>query len=196
MYVGLLPSWGDKWNKKWGVGPEIFTPENAERYGEWIGKRYANAGVVWIMGGDRPTETDLHRAIIRAMAKGVQRGSGGKQLITFHPVGGNGSSTFFPDDPWISFHMRQNGHGTEYTGKYDQLTADYQRKPTKLCSMASRSTKTIRSRLTRRSLVTPLPLMSGERCIGIFFKELVDTPMDTIPSGSSHQTNTLRSTIR
>ena len=27
MYVGLLPTWGDKWNRKWGVGPEIFTPE-------------------------------------------------------------------------------------------------------------------------------------------------------------------------
>lgn len=25
IYVGFLPTWGDKWNKKWGVGPEIFT---------------------------------------------------------------------------------------------------------------------------------------------------------------------------
>ena len=33
LYVGLLPTWGDKWNKKWGVGPEIFTPANAEAYG-------------------------------------------------------------------------------------------------------------------------------------------------------------------
>ena len=40
LYVGLLPTWGDKWNKKWGVGPEIFTPENAEAYGEWLGRRY------------------------------------------------------------------------------------------------------------------------------------------------------------
>ena len=29
LYVGLLPTWGDKFNKKWGKGPEIFTPENA-----------------------------------------------------------------------------------------------------------------------------------------------------------------------
>ena len=29
LYVGFLPTWGDKWNKKWGVGPEIFTPETA-----------------------------------------------------------------------------------------------------------------------------------------------------------------------
>ncbi len=30
IFIGLLPTWGDKWNKKWGVGPEIFTPENAK----------------------------------------------------------------------------------------------------------------------------------------------------------------------
>ena len=26
LHVGLLPTWGDKFNKKWGTGPEIFTP--------------------------------------------------------------------------------------------------------------------------------------------------------------------------
>ena len=31
IYVGMLPTWGDKWNKKWGAGPEIFTAGNAER---------------------------------------------------------------------------------------------------------------------------------------------------------------------
>ena len=33
LYVGLLPTWGDKWNKLWGAGPEIFTPDNAFLYG-------------------------------------------------------------------------------------------------------------------------------------------------------------------
>ena len=36
LYVGFLPTWGDKWNKKWGKGPEIFTPENAAAYREWL----------------------------------------------------------------------------------------------------------------------------------------------------------------
>ena len=40
LLIGFLPTWGDKWNKKWGVGPEIFTPANAEAYGEWLGRRY------------------------------------------------------------------------------------------------------------------------------------------------------------
>lgn len=40
LFIGLLPTWGDKWNKKWGVGPVIFTPENAAVFGEILGKRY------------------------------------------------------------------------------------------------------------------------------------------------------------
>lgn len=57
LYVGLLPTWGDKWNRKWGVGPEIFTPENARVFGVFIGRRYASQPIIWIMGGDRPIES-------------------------------------------------------------------------------------------------------------------------------------------
>lgn len=131
LYIGLLPTWGDKWNKKWGTGPEIFTPQNAEVYGEWLGRRYRNAAVVWILGGDRPIETDAHREIIRAMARGLRRGDGGAHLITFHPVGGAGSAQWFHDEPWLDFNMRQNGHGTEYNGRYELTRADYNRTPAK-----------------------------------------------------------------
>jgi hypothetical protein len=131
LYVGLLPTWGDKWNKKWGVGPEIFTPENAAAYGEWIGHRYKDAGVIWIVGGDRPVETDAQRAIVAAMAGGLRRGDGGAHLITFHPTGGQSSSTPFHDAAWLDFNMRQNGHLAEFTGRYDQTRVDYDRTPTK-----------------------------------------------------------------
>lgn len=131
IYIGMLPTWGDKWNKKWGNGPEIFTPQNAEQYGEWLGKRYKDKGIIWIMGGDRPVENDQHKAINRAMAKGVRKGDGGAHLITFHPTGGNGSAQYFHDDDWLSFNMRQNGHVIEFTGRYDATIADYSRTPTK-----------------------------------------------------------------
>ena len=111
LYVGLLPTWGDKWNRKWGKGPEIFTPDNARQYGEWIGKRFADAPVIWILGGDRPVESDTHRAIIRAMADGLQKGDGGTHLISFHPSGTRNSADFWPDEPWLAFHMFQSGHG-------------------------------------------------------------------------------------
>ena len=131
IYIGLLPTWGDKWNKKWGVGPEIFTPQNAETYGEWLGRRYKGAGIIWILGGDRPVENDTHREITRAMARGLRKGDGGAHLMTWHPTGGSGSAQYFHDDAWLDFNMRQNGHVAEFTGRYDQTRADYDRKPVK-----------------------------------------------------------------
>lgn len=131
IYVAFLPTWGDKWNQKWGVGPEIFTPANAERYGQWLGNRYRQAGVIWVLGGDRPVETDAQRAIIESMARGLRQGDGGAHLQTFHPTGGSGSAQIFHNAPWLDFNMRQNGHAAEFTGRYDRTRQDYDRTPIK-----------------------------------------------------------------
>ena len=132
MFIGLLPTWGDKWNKKWGVGPVVFTPENAGRYGEILGERYRNSkNIIWILGGDRDIEEEVHRDINIAMAKGVRKGDGGAHLITFHPQGGRGSSEYFHDSEWLSFNMRQNGHHINFTGAYENTVKDYHLSPTK-----------------------------------------------------------------
>jgi hypothetical protein len=131
LYVGLLPTWGDKWNRKWGVGPEVFTPENAAVFGEWLGRRYAGRNVIWIVGGDRPIESEDQRAIVEAMARGLRRGDGGKGLITFHPMGGQGSSQYFHDADWLAFNMRQNGHEINFGPRYAKTREDYDRTPVK-----------------------------------------------------------------
>ena len=71
--VGLLPTWGDKLGRKWGVGPEMFTAENAARYGEFLGARYRDQPIIWILGGDRNPDNQQRKAIRRAMAAGVKR---------------------------------------------------------------------------------------------------------------------------
>src|SRR5687768_1875639 len=117
IVVAMLPSWGDKWNRStWGKGPEVFTPENAEKYGRFLGERYKDKSVIWVLGGDRPIVNDGHKAIMRAMARGVAIGVGGsedysKVLMTFHPPGGETSAKWFHGDAWLSFNMQQNGHG-------------------------------------------------------------------------------------
>ena len=65
------------------------------------------------------------------MARGLRAGDGGAHLITLHPSGGQGSATWVHDAPWLDFNMRQNGHGAEFTGRYDQLAVDYARTPVK-----------------------------------------------------------------
>ena len=112
IFLALLPTWGDKFNQKWGVGPEVFTPENAEVYGRMLGERYRDHNVIWLLGGDRNPENEEDFAIVRAMAEGLREAIGNTQLITYHPQGGYRSSQFFTDDEWIDFHMFQSGHGS------------------------------------------------------------------------------------
>jgi hypothetical protein len=130
LHIGMLPTWGDKWNKKWGAGPEIFTPKNAQTYGEWLGRRYRDKPIIWILGGDRPVENEGHKAIIRALATGLRQGDNGKHLITFHPVGGATSAQWFHEDEWLRFNMNQTGHCTN-TDVWNRIERDYDRVPTK-----------------------------------------------------------------
>ena len=111
IFLGLLPTWGDKFNQKWGVGPEVFTPENAQVYGRMLGERYREHNVIWILGGDRNPENEEDFTIIRAMAAGLEEAVGDDQLLTYHPQGGYKSSDFFAEDEWVDFHMFQSGHG-------------------------------------------------------------------------------------
>jgi len=126
LFIGMLPTWGSNWNKPPGQGG-IFTPANAGTYGEFLGKRYKDKPIIWILGGDRPVENDTHRAILKALAQGLRRGDGGNHLITFHPPGGQGSSTWLHSEPWLDFNMRQNGHAIDFDGRYDATRADYAR---------------------------------------------------------------------
>lgn len=132
LYLGLLPSWGDKFNLKWGVGPEVFTPENARTYGAYLGKRYRGKSIIWILGGDRNPEEAEDFAIIRAMAAGLRSVIGKEQLITYHPQGGYCSADFFAEDEWIDFHMFQTGHGCRNDkANYDQPRKTLRKVPTK-----------------------------------------------------------------
>ena len=108
LYIALLPSWG-RWVSNTGRNDEsLLTPDNARGYGEFLGKRYGRKGVIWIIGGDR-TATGFE-STWRALARGVTIGAGGREdhsavLMSFHPRGGETSSTWFHDDPWLDFNM-------------------------------------------------------------------------------------------
>ena len=69
LYVGMLPTWGDKVSRKWDVGPEIFTPENARVYEEFLGERCGGL-IAWVLGGDRAVEDERQLAVWRAMGEG------------------------------------------------------------------------------------------------------------------------------
>ncbi|BFT69480.1 glycoside hydrolase family 140 protein [Paenibacillus sp. P36] len=117
LYIGFLPTWG----KYWKTGnSNIFTPETARAYGQFLGKRYRTKSIIWILGGDQNVVTKEERSIIDALAGGLREGDSGKHLITFHPRGPGQSSRQLHDAAWLDFHMSQSSHAA-----YDHDTGLY-----------------------------------------------------------------------
>jgi len=127
LFVGMLPTWGSYW----AAGQSIFTPANARQYGRFLGQRYKDKPIIWILGGDRSITNESERAIIDAMAAGLTEGDGGSHLKTFHPVGPGLSSIKLHDSPWLDFNMYQSSHAARDhdTGLYAEN--DYALKPAK-----------------------------------------------------------------
>ncbi len=116
IFLGLLPTWGDKITKLWGAGPVVFNESNAYTYGLWLGKRYRDfPNIIWVMGGDRPAQNDSNdwRPTWRAMVKGIKEGTDEKAIFTYHPWGGKNSTTqFLPNENWLDINVMQSGHGS------------------------------------------------------------------------------------
>lgn len=135
MYLGLLPTWGDKVAPMWGLGPVVFDSANAYDYGLWLGRRYATAtNIIWILGGDRPPVADTldWRPVWRSMAKGILQGTNGKAFITYHISGGQSTSRHLHTEPWLHMNMFQSGHGSGHdVPVWDWVTRDRALPPAK-----------------------------------------------------------------
>ena len=113
LVIAMLPTWGDKFNQTFGKGPQLLTPENARSYAKWLAERYSGReNIIWVLGGDRPLENDLHREIIDAMGTTLKKYDK-NHLITFHPPGAKTSSDFVAGKEYIDFHMNQSGHDVD-----------------------------------------------------------------------------------
>lgn len=143
MYIGLLPTWGDKVAQLWGDGPRIFNLENAEIYATILAKRYARQwNVIWILGGDRPAVYKVKKdgseyqqndiAIWRAMAKGIESVLGKGAFITYHPSGGSYSTTsYIHNEPWLDMNAFQSGHGSREADAWNWVLRDLAMQPQK-----------------------------------------------------------------
>ncbi|MGF1633390.1 MAG: DUF4038 domain-containing protein [Phycisphaerae bacterium] len=134
IVMALLPTWGH-WvgPRLWAAGGEgTLNARNAAAYGRFLGRRYREADVVWVIGGDRNPAG--YEGVWRELVRGIKEGEAGREhLMTYHPQGGSGSAEFFHDEPWLDFNMRQTGHFYGWAGGHEKMPPDYARTPAKPC---------------------------------------------------------------
>jgi len=126
MYVAIAPAWSDWMYENVGLGPHPFNTKNARSFGKYVGHRYKDYDIIWILGGDRDPEG--YEDILRAMAAGLDEGDGDRDfLMTFHGAKTRElmppemvyyerlcSAHLFSDDPWLDFHGAYSGHQWGY----------------------------------------------------------------------------------
>ena len=109
LYVALLPHWGNL--------SDHTNLEDMETYVEFLADRYgAEENVIWMTGGD--IRGDDRPDYWKAMGSLLRRRCPNRR-ITFHPFGRTSSADFFPEEPWMDFHLFQSGHR-----RYDQQRLD------------------------------------------------------------------------
>jgi fibronectin type 3 domain-containing protein len=148
FYMGLAPVWNNYLGgpNGWRV-PLGFTVDKAKQLGRYLGNRYLNSKVFWVLGADDPLNTVCpppglptnfspcttaaeRKPLWNAMAQGLREVVGNKHLITFHPGGGAGTArTYIAAEPWHNFHSQQSGHQNYFFTS--RIHEDYYGTPTK-----------------------------------------------------------------
>jgi hypothetical protein len=146
LYIGMVPIWSKEYvqqdpklllNPSFGATirtairadkPSVVDKTSAFGYGRFLGRRYRDKPIVWILGGD--WFATGNEDIWRAMAAGLAEGDGGAHLKTYHPKSPRSSSQWFHNDAWLDFNMLQTGH-TILNRNYDLVAADWDRIPVK-----------------------------------------------------------------
>lgn len=130
LFIGMLPTWGSYWKFR-DDKPALFTVESAKVYGRFLGKRYRDRPIIWILGGDENIVCDGEREVVEAMAKGLEEGDGGAHLMTYHPRGPGFSSDYFLKAEWLDFNMFQSSHGAHDHDNGLFAAHDYSLEPAK-----------------------------------------------------------------
>jgi hypothetical protein len=104
----------------------------AFNYGKWIGRRFRNKNVVWMMGMDNdPTKAKNGLAVVRSMADGIAAGAAdgnhGNVTITFMAPYTYSSLDWFNNDSWLDFSYIQSGHHVK--DPWDLIGEDRKRTP-------------------------------------------------------------------
>lgn len=142
LSLALLPTWGEYVGPLWmgdeepenfnpdKYGPTLFDVNSAQAYGKFLGKRYRDMPVIWVLGGDRNPVEKKYQDVWRAMADGLDSGGQGRHLMTYHPCRPSSSSRWFHKENWLDFNMMQTSTLWDFDN-WRMILDDYNREPLK-----------------------------------------------------------------
>lgn len=134
LHMGLLPTWGDKWNEHSNsAGPVIMDREKARAYSRHLSDALGDCpNIFWVLGGDSPIQSRSYAATVQAFAEGIREGAGGSRLVTFHP-NDNSTSEIFHGADWLDFNAIQSGHARPNIADYACIEHLHRLRPPKPC---------------------------------------------------------------
>lgn len=130
LVIGFLPAWGRHWKLR-AKAPALLNPSNARAYGQFLGERYRDRPLIWILGGDANPSAPEELATMNELVAGLMKGDGGVHLRTFHPRGTGFSSDYLNAVPWLNFHMVQSSHAARDHDNGLYIEHDRQLTPTR-----------------------------------------------------------------
>lgn len=145
LYMSILPVWVKGFIQQDEDSP-LLDSDKMRSFSRFLGARYKDAPLVWVLGGDWPGE-EL-RDLSEAMAAGLEEGDRGNHLITYHPTGRQSSSWWFHDAEWLDFNFIQSGHFIHNTN-YEIVSEDYGKEPVKPTMDSEPGYENITDRLIR-----------------------------------------------
>ena len=134
IYIALVPVWGSV------VKEKHVNRVQAKQYAGFLADRYkSKSNIIWMNGGDIKGSDSME--VWKAIGSTLHAKDPG-HLITYHPRGRMQSSTWFHNEPWLSFNVFQSGHrrynqdtsaGDLHYGEdnWKYIEADYRKKPVK-----------------------------------------------------------------
>ncbi|WP_343986604.1 DUF4038 domain-containing protein [Pseudonocardia aurantiaca] len=128
MFVAIWVAWGSMAVD----GPEVLDEGNARTYGEFLGARYSDRDVIFVLGGDRDAGEGANTPEVwGALAKGIRTTGTAGHLISYHPWGEQSSTDMWSNgDTVLDFNMIQSGHKEKpLEAIAEQLAEVYRKEP-------------------------------------------------------------------
>jgi hypothetical protein len=141
LLVQMNVMWGNLSGGPYGWRiPVGWTDQKALEYGRFLGRRYGQKRVIWMVGGDDRFDAPCTYSYgctsgadrlrwYTLMVQGLKETAHPNTLYTFHPAGGLSSYQVVGSPSWLSFHSHQSGHINHIFTSL--VPTDYPRTPTK-----------------------------------------------------------------